>query len=114
MLSDLSLYKMTAMLPLESSFFTEGKGIWHTFIYDTPTTCDEVTHLTQLKMILHKFSVIIQAARENQILYTNNFQMKNRIKTHRNLTEITKEFYQTKHWQTLIHLYKYNKGFYAD
>ena len=52
-------------------------------------------HLSYMKMIFLKFSVIIQVIRENQILFTKNFQMKNHIKTHRNLTNITKEFYQT-------------------
>ena len=55
-------------------------------------------HLSHMKMIFFKFSVIIQATKENQILYTNNFQMKNHVKTHRNLTKITKEFYQIQSW----------------
>ena len=57
--------------------------------------CDEATHLFTHEDDFLKFSVIIQATRENQILYTNNLQMKIHIKTHRILTEITKEFCQT-------------------
>ena len=41
-------------------------------------SCDEAAHLfTHEDDFL--ISVIIQATRENQILYTNNFQMKNRV-----------------------------------
>ena len=116
MLSDLSLYKMPTMLPLGSHLSSlRAKAMTHIYIWDTHLyACDEAANLLHMKMIFPKFAVIIQVTKENWILYTNNFQMKNHIKTHRNLTKITKEFYQTKCWQILICLYKYNKGFYAD
>ena len=79
---------MPAMLPLGAIFLHWGQRAM-THIY---------MHLSHMNMIFFKFSVLIQATKENQILYTNNFQMKNHVKTHRNLTKITKEFYQIQSW----------------
>ena len=97
---------------LEPSFFTEGKGLWHIYIHPLHVMRQCISHTW--RWFSFKFSVIIQVTRENQILYPNKFQMKNHVKTHRNLTKITKEFYQIQSWQSLICWYKYNKGFYMD
>ena len=84
---------VTPSSPLSS---LRAKG-YDTHLY-TPLTWLHVMRRhtsSHMKVIFLKFLVIIQVTRENQILYPNNFQMKNRVKTHGILTEITKEFCET-------------------
>ena len=46
----------------------------HIYIWDTHLhVCDEAANLSHMKMIFHKFAVIIQATKENRILYNKQF-----------------------------------------
>ena len=117
MLTDLDFSNWSAMLSHGVTFLNWRK------IYDFPyketdtigstylCVCGVLTNCTHIRIIWSRFDIVITKTEQIKCYKTNNFTMMKHIKTSRILIERTKEFYQKHCWQTLIHLYRYNKKF---